>query len=744
MAALLAAPLALAGLTVWTYLGVPGASRRRVAGILALRLAALALALAAMLRPSLAFSDRNQLLTLLLIACDASESMTIRDEFDSQSRWELLLRSLKESEPALQQLRDVHNVEVQFYRFAGDTAEFQPAEPGPADGKRTDIGGMLHGLYDLRDARRPPRALLVLSDGADNGTRHPALAEAARWRNLPCPVHTFAVGKPTTSDRQSDIALTGISADPATVPVKGKLTVKVTANAPGFENSRVRFRLFLDDKEVTAREATLDLTDNNEVKLECTAPATPGEVKVTVRVEDRLREGKPPPGDLIPGNNQIETFITVSKEGVSVLLVDKQRAWEPQSIYDALTADPRIRVTPVWLRGDRPLEGGKGDLFRLDRGERPYDVIILGDVTARQVRAVNPRALAEVEKLVSRGAGFLMIGGYASFGNSDWRGTEVEKLLPVDLSVRGQVESPVQMVPTQAGLDRYSYLLQLADGKDARAAWQQLPRLEGMTRLGRSRSGIDSVLATSPAGDPILVTQNYGDGRTMAFAGDSTHRWIRKPEGLAMHSRFWRHMVIWLAKQEDTGGSVWVKPDVRRLPAHSDVGFRVGVRSNGVDLKDGTFTAEVIGPDGERTPAAVARGGGEDRGTFARTDAPGVYRIVVRGEAKDPGTNKTVKDEGTARFLVYEEDLEMSRRAADHDFLKKLAAAGGGESHRVEELRAFLERLAGQTQARSRPRLNAWPNWRTTGRSPFFVVFIVFFVTLLTGEWVLRRRWGMV
>ena len=52
----IARPLALVGLTVWTYLGVAGASRRRVGVVLALRLAAFALALVAVLRPSLAFS----------------------------------------------------------------------------------------------------------------------------------------------------------------------------------------------------------------------------------------------------------------------------------------------------------------------------------------------------------------------------------------------------------------------------------------------------------------------------------------------------------------------------------------------------------------------------------------------------------------------------------------------------------------------------------------------------------------
>ena len=44
-----------------------------------------------------------------------------------------------------------------------------------------------------------------------------------------------------------------------------------------------------------------------------------------------------------------------------------------------------------------------------------------------------------------------------------------------------------------------------------------------------------------------------------------------------------------------------------------------------MDLKDGTFQVEVLGPGGVKHAVTTARGTSDDRGTFARTDAPGEY-----------------------------------------------------------------------------------------------------------------------
>ncbi len=513
MAALVVLPFALVGVTVATYLGSPAATRRRTAIVLGLRLSAFLLAGLAIVRPALAFAQHNQLRSLLLIVCDHSGSMTIQDESNHQSRWDLLLQTLRESAPELDRLREEQQVDVRFYKFASDVVEFQPNDPGAADGKRTDTGAMLRALYDQRDGQQPLRYLLLLSDGADNGTgRPPALAEAGRWRSLPCPIHAFACGNPTTADRQNDVAIVSVATEPALVPSKGKLTVKLGIDAPGFENHTVRIRMFLDDQEVLARDEQLLLTNGNMVKLECTAPAKSGEVKLRVQVDDPHRKDEAPAGDLFPLNNKIETYITITKEGVSVLLVDKQRAWEPQSICDALSTDPRIRVTPVWLRGGQTLDANSGDLFRFDKQQ--YDVIILGDVTAAQMRAVSPQSLQAIEHLVEQGAGFLMLGGYSSFGNSDWQGTLIEKMLPIDMD-------------TSQGTNRRGS----QDAADARRAGQV--RLYFATNRrqrpeeslgGSARTGRHLALAQVGEGLARSRTRRIGQGRADPARPGLRHR----------------------------------------------------------------------------------------------------------------------------------------------------------------------------------------------------------------------------
>src|SRR5439155_13667240 len=137
----------LAGVTVWSYLGTPGASPRRIAAVLALRLAAYFLILLGVARPSVTFTEKDKKRGLLLVVVDASQSMTILDEFDNQSRWNYLLRNLRDAAPVLQRLRDA-GVDVAFHRFAERVGDFNPDEKCELDGKRTDIGCALHTLFD--------------------------------------------------------------------------------------------------------------------------------------------------------------------------------------------------------------------------------------------------------------------------------------------------------------------------------------------------------------------------------------------------------------------------------------------------------------------------------------------------------------------------------------------------------------------------------------------------------------------
>jgi len=421
--------LLLVALTVWTYRGVRGASYRRVLLLIAIRVAALIVACLAVLRPSLAFQDELHLPSTLLIAADASESMTIQDQHNNQSRWDYLCRLMRDLEPRFQRLQDERNIRVVAYRFAGDVEAFNA--DGRADGKRTDFGTMLHELHERHSSERSLRGVFVLSDGADNGSRYPALSLASKWRMLPCPIHTFAFGQTTTRPLQRDIAFTAIKPDPSPVASKGKLTVKGVVDAPGFENTTAHVRLFVDNVEMPgARDVPLPKTAGNEVELICDAPATAGEIKVTLKID-------PVKGEMTHANNEISTFVTVTKEGISVLYVEgKYRAWEPKFIRYALSQERSIRLFESVRLNDEPPSAGEGDLFQFER--QHYDVIILGDISARRLSAGNPRVLSAIyQQVYEKGAGLMMLGGYESFGNSDWANSELARLLPVELDATG-------------------------------------------------------------------------------------------------------------------------------------------------------------------------------------------------------------------------------------------------------------------------------------------------------------------
>jgi uncharacterized membrane protein len=741
----------LAVLTIWTYRGVQGSTNRRLAMVLGLRLGALALACLMILRPSLAYKEELRVPSTLLIALDGSESMTIQDEADTKSRWAAMLRTLQQSEATFQQLHDNQNVNVVVYRFAEEAIPEEHIIPGgQADGKRTDFGKMLHSIADRHGADKNLRGLIIMSDGADNGTVYPALSEASRLRRLPCPVYTFALGKTTTDVRQRDIAMTAIKADPSPVPVKGKLTVTGTLDAPGFFSPDVTVRLFIDDKEVSAKEFKLPKETGNEVQMTADAPDKPGEIKVTLKADPR-------PDETVPDNNEISTYVTVIKEGISVLLVDKLRFPEPQRICDALSEYRSIRVFPVWHASDTPAHE---DLLQVDK--RHYDVIILGDLSARRLRDLDPQRpetgngslLAEIAKQVKeRGAGLLVTGGYESLSNSDWQGTPLADVLPVELDAPGQVDAEIQMEPTAKGISHF--LMRLTDNPEAnKQLWSRLPKLDGMNRMGRPKPGAVVLAEQAGKGDPILVGMDYGRGRTLAFAADTTWRWqlLGQPksnEGVEAHAHFWKQLIYWLAHQDKGEGSIQVKLDSRRLPAGGKLDFTVEMFGKEGERigpnRSPRYEVMVEDPHKNSGRVGTAREGENERGHFWKTDQPGEYELVARGWYKDEkGQEVSGGEPARTRFLVYQDNSELMRRAADHDFLAKLANAGGGKFFPAEELPRFLRDLHKLPLPQGGPKANLWPDWRRHSLSGFLVMFLLLFVALLSTEWFLRRRWGMV
>jgi hypothetical protein len=772
----------LALVTVWTYLGHQQATRRRIVIILTLRLLALVVALLTALRPSVGVQEEPKVPTTLLIGIDDSESMTVKDEVNNQRRIDAVRKTLEKCKPIFDELENDLQVKVVTYRFSTpdfnpETSLFDPASP--TNGKRSDYGTYLNRTFEKWQGERFVRGHILIGDGADNGLT------------------------------AKDLAVTAISADPSPAPIKTKLTVVARVNSYGYTNPKVKARVLFDDKVVAVEEVTLTKERDNEIRFPVEAPGTPGEVKVKVEVGQEVVKNvngkdevviEPLPGELSPLNNFSETYLTITKEGVRVLVIDRLRP-ENARLLDALRGEKRFDLGMVNRQTELPPT--PDEVQWLDLDGQACDVVIIGNISASQLLSADPRILQKItDRVVKKGMGLMFLGGEAAFaglpappdGDPLKRPLEFGDLIPVvpnpgaiieriDPTTRRPQQPGYQTVPTPEGFNKF--VMRVGnDPAQSRQLWDELnanrgrSRLTGLSDFKPKRGNPVLAWATpdnlpaSPGpmpanAHPLLVSQQLGEGksgRILAFAGYDSYLWevLGQPntkQGVEIHNRFWKQCVLWLAHQEEEEGQVYARPEFRRLPVGGDQVIRVGFKSpSGGDDPNAELNVKIL-PQGQDTPAdeekaplqSVLRDKTGAKVLF-KPPTPGEYTVVVTSPVKDKDgkvvngpDGKPLKHRGTARFIAYlEVSDEMLRVAASPDFMSKLSAQTGGKALRLEDLPGFLKELKTQPMEVLKPKPKYYPDWRRNHSKGFLTAWFVLFVVLVGTEWGLRRLWGLV
>jgi hypothetical protein len=183
---------------------------------------------------------------------------------------------------------------------------------------------------------------------------------------------------------------------------------------------------------------------------------------------------------------------------------------------------------------------------------------------------------------------------------------------------------------------------------------------------------------------------------------------------------------------------VWIKLDQRRLNPGTKLAIRAGARSAAGDpLAGARLETTVVQPGGRREPMNLTVDKDEFHGSLQPT-AAGDYAI----ETTAYEGNRLV---GTARaeFLVFDRDVELSTPAADPDLMQSLSAWTRQEGGRavapedLPELIAELDKRPPEYEVRQ-------TRWKLAGTSGDAWVFFFLVTVVLTGEWFLRKRWGLV
>ncbi|HEY4308218.1 MAG TPA: glutamine amidotransferase [Pirellulales bacterium] len=722
----------------------PGQSRvsqKRRRGLVALRLVIVLLIVLAMLRPTLVWTTISRKPTTVVILADQSRSMQIADAAGDKTRWESLRASLEAAQPELTNL--ANEIEVKVYTFdaeehAIDVVDSPTQWPEKADGSQTAIGWVLDDTL-RRETGKRLAGVVLLSDGAQRAVPAkdvPPQTPARRLADLGFPLYAVPFGQARALDQARDVALSDMRA-PQVVFVKNEMAIEAVAQLEGFVGQDVVVQL-----SVETTPGKMEVVDSQRIRAEKNGdrlpikmkymPDSAGEKKVTLKAA-------PQTGELVTTNNEVSTFVTVLDGGLKVLYLNGALQPDIKFLRRSLDASPDMNVDFRTMDARKP-ETRPKDLDELFEPGR-YDVYFIGDLDSV---AFTERQLSALAQAVDRGAGLIMVGGFHSFGPGGYAATPLSKVLPVDMdrlerqnfgeAIRADLHLPegskLTMRPTRIG--QTHSIMQLAPAAENGKAWEELPALDGANKLDRVQRGA-TVLAETPDNHPLLIARDFGRGRVLAFGGDSTWRWCLGGFEAA-HKRFWRQVVLWLArKDQSTENSVWVNLDDRRYSPGARVEFTAGARdAHGEPIADATYDVEILRPDGSKASPRMRHTAGEMAGTYPDAQVAGDYTLIVKASVKG-----ALIGSAQARFLVYDQDLELDNPAADRGMMDSLAAMTNGRTvaaDQLGELFATIQKQLEQLEVETMVKRTLWDTW------PFFLLLIA----LLGVEWWLRKKWGLV
>ena len=581
----------------------------------------------------------------------------------------------------------------------------------------------------VETADLPVGAIVLLTDGAENAGGID-LDTIGALRNRRLPVHTVGFGKEQVGH---DVEMDDVSVASRAM-ADSRIKATISFHQRGYAGRNTVLTVKDGDKALTSKDVTLGADGVIQTETLFFNGGTAG-VK---RMQFSLT---PLAGEENVANNAMARLVSISGERRRILYVEGEPRWEYKFIRRAAEDDHGMQVVSmlrttenkIYRQGiSDPKELADGfpiraeDLFG-------YDGVIIGSVEAGYFTPRQQELLREfVDK---RGGGLLFLGGRFALADGGWGASSVTELLPTFLPNGKNTfhRDPATAQLTAAGAD--SAVTRLLDDPVKNVErWKKLPYMMDYQNAGTPKPGA-TVLAEMNAGRsrlPLLVTQNYGRGRTAVMATSGTWRWqMSQALGDPTHDLFWQQLLRWIAA--DSPGRVVASMPVQRLMDDGHVRLTATVRDmEYTPAPDARVVAHVIGPEGSSALVDMAPVP-NNAGTFQAewtAEKPGSYVAEVTAGR---GAEELGKDVLT--FERTDSVAENFHTEQNRELLQKLSSQTGGRYWTTDELgRLPTEISYSEAGISVRDTKELW-------NMP--IVFLVL-LGLMSGEWLLRRKWGVI
>jgi uncharacterized membrane protein len=723
LAGAIVAAASLLAVAIWRKWPRAGSSfsTARLVSLWGLQTALVAILLLLLWQPAMSITALKPQQNIVAVVIDDSRSMALADTGAPRQRQALnvldsgLLKSLQS------------RFQVRFYRLGVGVERIEDIHALCAMGVATQIGNGLRQLAD-EAATLPIGAVVLLSDGADNsgGVDFETLSELRRRR---LPVNTIGFGR---EELTKDVELDGFDI-PAKAPADSRLQAQVTIRQNGFGGRRAQLVVTGGGSILASREVVLNQGPEQVETVEFNA----GKAGVK-SIEARLA---PLPGEENVDNNRLTRVVSIDDTKRKLLYVEGEPRWEYKFLRRAVEEDPALQVVSM-LRTTQNKIYRQGianadelaDGFPLKPEELfEYEGLILGSIEAGFFSAAQQQAIADF--VDRRGGGLLFLGGRWALAEGGYNAPPFNELLPVNLPQRKTTFERTMVAAELTEAGKQSLICRIEDDpQKSEQHWEVLPYLANYQDPGTAKPGA-VVLARVDAGGnrlPLLITENYGRGRTAVFSTGGSWRWkMQQPAGDRSQEIFWRQLLRWTAGT--TPSRVVASTPNAQLEDDGRMQIRAEVRDKVyLPASDADVEANVIGPDGSSENVPL-RPEPLTQGVYSaewNATKPGSYLGEVSARRSGQPLGKDVltfrRENGVAENFHREQNKEL---------LKKLAEDTGGRYYTPATAQNLAQEISySEAGITGREFKELW-------NMPAVLIILV---ALRAAEWLLRRRWGLV
>jgi uncharacterized membrane protein len=696
-------------------------SGARPIAIWLLETAMAALLLFVLWHPALSVATLKPQQNVIAVLVDNSRTMGIADS--SGTREAAAATVVKSLLPSL-----ADRFQVRLYEFGKEPERIQDANQLTAAAPATRIGDTLESLL-AESSSLPLGAVVLLSDGADNagGIDLQTISAIRRQR---IPVHTVGFGR---EHPQRDVEIADAIVPARALP-QSKLTAEVTLQSYGLSGAKAKLSVRDGGKALASKEIDLKpdgVLQTESLVFDC---GTAGTKTLEIGVD-------PIAGEENALNNKVTRLVNVEKAKPRILYIEGEPRWEYKFIRRALDDYPNIEIASmlrttqnkIYRQGttEKELEDGfpakAEDLF-------VYQGLIIGTVEASYFTATQQTLIHDF--VDRRGGGVLFLGGRASLSDGGYQQSPLADLMPVALPANNGTFHRDFSGQELTAAGAQSIICRLDDDPARNLErWKKMPQLANYQDVGDPKPGATVLLNVVPAGhrpSPLLITENFGHGRTALFATGGSWRWkMWTDHADKTQPMFWQQIFRYLVT--DTPGPVTATTPKSVLADDARVPIRVEVRDKEYKpVTNANVQARFLGPGGSTATVQLAPQPMEEGVYTAEWSAekPGSYVAEILA-----GRDQEALGSDVLSFRREDGVAENFHTSQNRELLEKLSQQTGGRYYTPADASKLSKEISySEAGITTRETRDLWD---------LPVVFLLL-ISIRAAEWLLRRKWGVV